>query len=72
MVSKRFLQLSVLVLCVVASASSALAQKKGGGSAPPSGPVPPGTIYFSGWFSTSGSDGYIGMSMKGDFPGLSK
>ena len=41
--------------------------QKGGGSSPPPAPVPPGTIYFSGWVSTSGNDGYYtGMTMKGD------
>jgi hypothetical protein len=64
--NKRLWQLSLLALCVVAGASSAFAQKKGGGGSSPPGPAP-GTIYFSGWVSTSGNEGsYTGMSMKGD------
>jgi hypothetical protein len=62
----------IAVLCLVSlwgtlGVADALGQKKGGGSSPPPGPVPPGTIYFSGWVSTSGnSGGYTGMTMNGD------
>ena len=67
-VSKRLLQLSVLLLCVVASAERSICPRGREAEAPRrQGLCRLGQSIFPGWVSTGGGAGsYIGMSMKGD------
>lgn len=63
----NILALSLMMLGALFAGLALAGKPGGGGSSPPPGPVPPGTIYFSGWVSSLGNDGYYQpMTMKGD------